>query len=99
MNKPRKIAAVRGAAGRTGVAPADDPQRAKKPERVSAPRFALTLQAVPGWGDVPVIIRLRKFLKAALRAWGLRCIRCEEIPAEPAAPTPATKLDEQGATL
>ena len=45
------------------------------------PTFALTLQAVPG-SDVPAIIRLRRFLKAALRGYGLRCIRAEEIHPE-----------------
>jgi hypothetical protein len=41
------------------------------------PTFALTLQAVPG-SDVPPIIRLRRFLKAALRSYGLRCVECRE---------------------
>ena len=48
-----------------------------KPER-----FALVLQAVPEPGDVPAIIRLRRFLKAALRSYRLRCIRCEPLQDE-----------------
>jgi hypothetical protein len=48
------------------------------------PRFALTLQALPNWGegDVPPIIRLRRFLKAALRSYGLRCTEIRETPPE-----------------
>ena len=42
------------------------------------PAFALTLQAVSGWGDVPATIRLKRFLKAALRSYGLKCIECRE---------------------
>jgi hypothetical protein len=41
-------------------------------------RFALTLQAVPGWGDVPAAIRLKRFLKMPLRAYGLKCTECRE---------------------
>ena len=47
-------------------------------ESKSKPTFALTLQAVPGWGDVPATIRLKRFLKAALRSYGLRCTECRE---------------------
>lgn len=42
-------------------------------------QFTLTLRPLPGW-DVPAIIRLRKFLKMALRSYGLRCV--EIRPAE-----------------
>ncbi len=47
--------------------------------------FALTLEAVPSWGDVPATIRLKRFLKAALRSYGLKCIECREAdrPDEP----------------
>ena len=67
-------------------------KRTQKQERAGCdqagkPTFALTLQAVPGWGDVPAIIRLRKFLKAALRSYGLKCTECRE--AEPTAATAA----------
>lgn len=42
------------------------------------PTYALTLEAVPG-GDVPATIRLKRFLKAALRGYGLRCTEAREI--------------------
>ena len=45
----------------------------------SKPTFALILQAVPGWGDVSATIRLKRFLKAALRSYGLRCTEAREI--------------------
>jgi hypothetical protein len=35
-------------------------------------RYLLTLEAPPG--DVPAAVRLRRFLKSALRAHGLRCV-------------------------
>ena len=44
--------------------------------------FALVLQAIPDPGGAPAIVRLRRFLKAALRAYRLRCVRCEPLPAE-----------------
>lgn len=40
-------------------------------------RFQVTLQAMPS--EVPVIIRLRKFQKAALRSYGLRCTSAERL--------------------
>jgi hypothetical protein len=51
------------------------------------PAFALTLEAVPSWNGPPAIIRLRRFLKAALRSYGLKCTECREAPAKPAAPS------------
>ena len=36
-------------------------------------RFNIVLQAMPDRSNVPGIIRLRHFLKQALRSWGLRC--------------------------
>jgi hypothetical protein len=41
-------------------------------------QFAVTLQALPAPGGPPAIIRLRRFLKAALRSYGLRCVECRE---------------------
>jgi hypothetical protein len=35
-------------------------------------RYRLDLEALPSWG-APAVIRLRRFLKAALRAYGLKC--------------------------
>jgi hypothetical protein len=40
-------------------------------------RFTLVLQAVPDPGGAPAITRLRRFLKMALRSYGLRCDRIE----------------------
>jgi hypothetical protein len=36
-------------------------------------RFLVTLEAPPG--GAPAAVRLRRFLKAALRSFGLRCVR------------------------
>lgn len=44
---------------------------------MSEERYTIVVVPVPGWG-VPPIVRLRKFLKAALRSWGLRCVECVE---------------------
>jgi hypothetical protein len=52
------------------------------------PKFALTLVAVPG-SDVPAAIRLKRFLKAALRSYGLRCTEAREIHPPPAEPLAA----------
>lgn len=46
-------------------------------------QFTLTVEALPSWGGVPATIRLKRFLKAALRSYGLRCTEAKEI-------TPAT---------
>ena len=43
----------------------------------SKPTFALTLESVPG-SDVPAAVRLKRFLKAALRGYGLKCTECRE---------------------
>jgi hypothetical protein len=55
------------------------------------PTFNVVLTALPGWG-VPAVVRLRRFLKAALRAYGLRCIEVVEVPAAP----PAGERDGPG---
>ena len=53
------------------------------------PTFAVTLEAVPGWGDVPATVRLRRALKAFLRCYGLRCTEAREIHPPPAEPLAA----------
>ena len=40
-------------------------------------RYALTLESLPD--DAPPIIRLRRFLKMALRAYGLRCTSAVQL--------------------
>ena len=62
-------------------------------ESKSKPTFALTLQAVPGWGDVPATIRLKRFLKAALRSYGLRCTECREHAPPCAMPPDGQNID------
>jgi hypothetical protein len=52
------------------------------------PTFRLVLRAVPGGG--PVEVRLRSLLKVALRAFGFRCVKVEEVPVEPPAQEQAT---------
>jgi hypothetical protein len=59
-------------------------------------RFQLTVEAVPGWGDVPAIIRLRRFLKAALRSYGLRCTEAREITPPVPASRPAAISEANG---
>ena len=57
----------------------------KSIERSPKPTFTFTMEAVPD--DIPPIIRLRRFLKAAQRAYGLKCIDVKETtptPPEPA---------------
>jgi hypothetical protein len=55
------------------------------------PIYRLTLRAT---GDgPPAIIRLRRFLKAALRGYGLRCLSVEEMPEKPSS-CPATASEQ-----
>ena len=49
-------------------------------------RFLVELQAV-GPDHVPVVVRLRRLLKVALRAFGLRAVKVEQV--EPAGDGPA----------
>ena len=57
--------------------------------KTSRPTFTLTLVAVPS--DVPPTVRLKRFLKSALRAYGLRCTEAREItPPVPALRPAAT---------
>jgi hypothetical protein len=53
--------------------------------------FNVVLTALPGWG-VPAVVRLRRFLKCALRAYGLRCVEIIEVPVA----APAGERDGQG---
>ena len=51
-----------------------EPTTTAKPraKRMSNPRFVITLEILPRPGGAPAINRLRAFLKAALRQWGIR---------------------------
>ncbi len=72
------------------------PATNKGNEKCNAPeQFTLTLRALPAWGDVPATIRLKRFLKAALRSYGLKCTECREAPDQAGGPTPAT-IDQAG---
>jgi len=44
------------------------------------PVYRLTLTALPA--DTPAVVRLRLLLKHALRAWRLKCLSAEELPAD-----------------
>jgi hypothetical protein len=47
---------------------------AKQPD--PRPQYSLLLRVEPG--DVPATVRLRRFLKLALRGFGLRCLSLQE---------------------
>lgn len=53
----------------------------------SRERYALEVTGLPGW-STPTVQRLRRFLKAARRQFGLRCTAVGEI--EPAGDSGAT---------
>jgi hypothetical protein len=57
---------------------------------VTVPRetYRLTLEALPD-GGAPPIIRLRRFLKAALRSYGLRCTAAVQLHEDSPATAPA----------
>jgi hypothetical protein len=57
-------------------------------------RFSLTLEAPPD-GGAPGPIRLKRFLKMALRAYGLRCTSAVELHEDtpPAEPSPVPMED------
>lgn len=59
--------------------------------RVKADRltYVVRLEALPG--PVPGHVRLKRFLKAALRTWNLRCVDLAELTAD--------KTDEADATV
>jgi hypothetical protein len=53
-------------------------------------RFLVSLRALPG--AVPETIRLRRFLKCALRAFGLKAESIVEVEHEPQAAAPVPPL-------
>ena|GEM_PF-4076788 len=50
---------------------------APKPPKPAAERFVVTLSAMPS--HLSAITRLRAALKQLCRAYGLRCVGCEEL--------------------
>jgi hypothetical protein len=42
-------------------------------------RFQIELRDIADDDDAPLVIRLRHFLKSALRAWGLKCTKAVEL--------------------
>jgi len=63
--------------------PRDDGRAAVASEPQS---FALELEAVPGRHWAPPVVRLRRALKAFLRAYGLRCTSVRPV-------TPAKEIE------
>lgn len=49
------------------------------PDKPPKKQFALIVEDAQPKGDVPIWNRLRSFLKCALRSYGIRCVRVEEI--------------------
>ena len=41
---------------------------------MAAERYTVTFISEPGRWSAPLLVRLRKFLKVALRCFGLRCV-------------------------
>jgi hypothetical protein len=37
-------------------------------------RFTIEVVDLPGWSSIPADVRLKRFLKSALRGYGLRCV-------------------------
>jgi len=58
-------------------------------------RFALTLEAIPD-GGAPAVIRLRRFLKAALRSYGLRCTFAVALADDPGTPASDSERGDRG---
>lgn len=49
------------------------------------PTFVIELRSERGWENIPIATRLKRFLKLALRGFGLRCVSIVEAkPEEPA---------------
>ena len=104
VGRPQVVPAVPvGGTGTISISPVPPATRQVPPPKIKKnavppkPAFALTLQAVPGWGDVPAINRLRRFLKAALRSYGLRCVRCEPSEPEPGGRVASDLIDPPAA--
>jgi hypothetical protein len=55
------------------------------------PDFRITIRDLAPPGDATTDVRLRRMLKAALRWFGFRCVKVEEVPA-PRAGLPAPQV-------
>jgi len=53
-------------------------------------RYTVLVCALPDPDGAPAIVRFRRWLKSGLRAFGLRCVRCEPLDA-PAGPPDAAE--------
>jgi hypothetical protein len=49
--------------------------RSEENKATPSEQFNLILRSLPSQ-HVPAVIRLRRFLKSALRAWGFQCVEC-----------------------
>jgi hypothetical protein len=58
------------------------PVEAANPKPLDDDRKPVRLTFVPEMSEIPANIRLRKLLKLALRTFGLRCVRVEDVRVE-----------------
>jgi hypothetical protein len=61
------------------------------------PDFRITVRDLAPPGDVTTDVRLRRMLKAALRWFGFRCVKVEEVP-RPGAGLPAPQAVPEKST-
>lgn len=61
-------------------------------------RYTVVLEPAPGKHQAPAARRLARLLKAAWRAYGLRCVACEPEAAE-ASEVSQTKTGSRNASL
>lgn len=75
------------------------PEPTPRPPGPAPPRYVIVLTPAPGPWQAPPVKRLARFLKAALRGYGLRCVDAREVrtpdgrPATPPAPTGKPALE------
>ena len=58
------------------------------PNTPAGQRYELVLEAVPGRWQSPPLCRFKALLKAALRAYGLRCVSSRELDGKEKTPGP-----------
>jgi hypothetical protein len=54
--------------------------------RPAKPKYTFTVEALPG--SVPPEVRVRRFLKAAFRSYGLRVVAMNEVDPSPTSKAP-----------